>query len=191
MQQFAQMKLQLYKPINDSIIHAYTSILTSQFPNVKTVDTTFSRDLFRHDWIHSYNKYFLHSSSSKYAKRTKTKPNLDHPIILMPFYIMDSHWVTLVRRKFDDRIHFFYSDHMNSSNTTHLIQQHISPLKLSKEFYPSNAMWHNCPSYTYLPHSNECGPRTLLALSVFALHPNPSQNMLLPYMNSNITQITH
>jgi len=61
---------------------------------------------------------------------------------------------------------------------------------MSKEFYQSNAIWHNFPSYTYLPHSNECGPHTLMALSVFALHPDPSQNMLLPYMNSNLAQIS-
>jgi len=61
---------------------------------------------------------------------------------------------------------------------------------MSKEFYPSNAIWHNFPSYTYLPHSNEYGPHTLMALSVFALHPDPSQNMLLPYVNSNLAQIS-
>jgi hypothetical protein len=108
-------------PINDSIIHAYTSILTFQFPTVKTVDTNFSRDLFRFGWKESYKKYFLHSSSSKYAKRTRTKPTLDHPIILLPLHIMDSHWIALVHQRIDDLIHFFYLDDMNSSNTAHII----------------------------------------------------------------------
>jgi hypothetical protein len=154
------------------------------------VDTNFSRDLFRLGWIPAYNKYSLHSSSSRYANKTRTKPTLYTPIILMPLHVQDSHWVSLIRRNIDGRLHFYYADDMNSPNTAHMIRHHLSPIKTSAEIHPSNAIWHNCLSYTYLPHSNECGPRTLLALSVFALHPNPSQYMLLPYMNNNIAQIS-
>lgn len=43
-------------------------------------------------------------------------------------------------------------------------------------------------SPTYRPHSNKCGPRTLLALTAMASHPFPHCNMLLPYMNDNLAQ---
>lgn len=44
---------------------------------------------------------------------------------------------------------------------------------------------------TYVPHSNECGPRCLLALIVIVLHPDPSPSILLPLMQQNIVQISH
>jgi len=108
----------------------------------------------------------------------------------MPHHVQDSHWVALIHRNIGGRIHFFYADDMNSPNTAQMIWHHLSPIKTSAEIHPSNVTWHNYCSYTYLPHSNECGPCTLLALSVFALHPNPSQYMLIPYMNNNIAQIS-
>lgn len=43
---------------------------------------------------------------------------------------------------------------------------------------------------TYLPHSNECGPHTLLALTIMGLHHNPDESMLIPFMHANIAQIT-
>jgi len=43
------------------------------------------------------------------------------------------------------------------------------------------------PTLIYHIQTNAC---TLMALSVFALHPDPFQNMLLPYMNSNLAQIS-
>jgi hypothetical protein len=41
----------------------------------------------------------------------------------------------------------------------------------------------------YLPHSNECGIRALLALTIQALHPEPAENILLPIMHQNLSQI--
>lgn len=56
-------------------------------------------------------------------------------------------------------------------------------------FIPPSATWINCANFTYHPHSNECGLRTILASIVFAFHPSPSQTMLLPFMHPNIAQI--
>jgi hypothetical protein len=50
-------------------------------------------------------------------------------------------------------------------------------------------MWIHCKSVTFQPHSNECGPRTLFALAVMALHPNPSEDILIPFMSPNLAQI--
>ncbi len=57
------------------------------------------------------------------------------------------------------------------------------------DFFPRSAIWITCNNYTYNPHSNECGARTLLALSIQAIHPNPHENILLPYMHQNIANI--
>jgi hypothetical protein len=47
----------------------------------------------------------------------------------------------------------------------------------------------NCINYTYRPHSNECGPRTLLALTIMMLHPDPTSSILLPFLHHNIANI--
>jgi len=79
---------------------------------------------------------------------------------------------------------------MNSSNTSETIRMLFSSHLMSLEFYPPDASWINCITYTYHPHSNECGPRTLLALSFMALHPHPHHHMILPYMHPNLAQIS-
>lgn len=66
-----------------------------------------------------------------------------------------------------------------------MLSNHTSP-----EFYPPSAQWIKCFNYTYRPHSNECGPRTLLAGTMMALHPEPSSNILLPLMHQNLAQIS-
>lgn len=165
---------------------SYLSILASSSNHIKAVDTNFSHDLIRHGWNYSYKKYFLHLSSSKYARKTKTKPTLETPIILIPFHINDS----ITRQQVNGHIDFYYADNMNSSNIAHIIKTCLSNSATSQDYHPSNARWHVCPSFTYFPHSNECGPRTLLALSIFALHPAPHSGMLLTFMNNNIAQIS-
>lgn len=78
---------------------------------------------------------------------------------------------------------------MNSSQTEDFLKSNLSPKHTSRNFYPDDTIWVHCLSHTYHPHSNECGPRSLLALSIMALHPIPSKNILLPYMHHNIAQI--
>ncbi len=57
-------------------------------------------------------------------------------------------------------------------------------------FYPPGTIWINCNSFTYFPHLNECGPRAILALTIMSCHPSPSEQILLPLMNENITQLS-
>jgi hypothetical protein len=61
--------------------------------------------------------------------------------------------------------------------------------KTSRDFYPATAQWIHCRNFTYRPHSNECGPRSLLAATILALHPAPYSNILLPWMHNNLAQI--
>jgi len=79
---------------------------------------------------------------------------------------------------------------MNSDNTYDTIRSLYSTLNTSSSFHPPDTQWIKCISYTYHPHSNECGLCCLLALAVMAIHPAPSFTMLLPYMSENIAQIT-
>lgn len=76
---------------------------------------------------------------------------------------------------------------MNSPSSEHHVQQILANSHPS--FYPPSSIWMKCNNYTFLPHSNECGIRTLLALIFQALHPDPHPNILLPYMHSNLAQI--
>jgi hypothetical protein len=79
---------------------------------------------------------------------------------------------------------------MNSSSTESFIMDHLSTSSTSKLFNPSDSVWINCTNLTYLPHSNECGPRRLLALSVLGTHPNPTKVILLHLMHPNLSQIS-
>jgi hypothetical protein len=76
---------------------------------------------------------------------------------------------------------------MNQPNTEKIIRQTLSNSNV--DFYPHGTTWVSCCNYTYLPHSNKCGARTLLALTIQALHPSPHHYILLPYMHENLAQI--
>jgi hypothetical protein len=79
---------------------------------------------------------------------------------------------------------------MNSSITASSIWIRFSTSSTSTSFHPENATWTICPSYTYAPHSNKCGPRTLLVLTILAFSPNPNTHALIPYMHCNLSQIS-
>ena len=56
----------------------------------------------------------------------------------------------------------------------------------STEFYPPNSRWILCHTPIFRPHSNECGPRTMLALAVMISHPAPHPTIL--HLSSNLAQ---
>ena len=58
----------------------------------------------------------------------------------------------------------------------------------STDFYPLNARWITCKTPQFQPHSNECGPRTMLAIAVMISHPAPHPAILLPYVSPNLAQ---
>jgi hypothetical protein len=120
---------------------------------------------------------------------TVTSPclNSESPV-LIPCHVQGAHWVALVRRVIAGRIHFFYADDLNSISTETALKN-LFQTYADTSFYPRNSEWVRCPSITYSPHSNECGPRTLFALTVLGLHPQPHKNILLPFMDGNLAQI--
>jgi hypothetical protein len=78
---------------------------------------------------------------------------------------------------------------MNNNNDAANIKQK-NFIHIDKVLCPTNAIWINCSNTYYINHSNECGPRTLLALHILAIHPHPYKEMLLPLMHPNLAQIS-
>jgi hypothetical protein len=108
---------------------------------------------------------------------------MDHHNIAIPLHINGNHWAALCRRKINGEVYFLYADDLNMDRTERQVK---SALATIPDFMPTNAVWMNCVNNTYLPHSNECGPRTILSLAVFMSDPTPSTIMLQHYMNGNL-----
>jgi hypothetical protein len=154
-----------------------------------------------HTWIQhschdSYNRDGPMSNTislklpPRYRSRTVNRPRISgEPCILLPTFINNCHWIALARREIDQQVYFLYCDDMNNKNTENDLKNFIQH-RTCLEFYPTSTIWINIKSICYFPHSNECGPRSLLALHMMALHPNPNNDMLTPIMHSNLVQIT-
>jgi hypothetical protein len=108
---------------------------------------------------------------------------------MIPVHVDGNHWVAVVRRAHEGKVSFYYSDDLNSDATYNSVRDTLSHRNTAILFHQTDAIWVNCPSTTYQPHSNECGPRTILALIVMALLLHPHKNMLSPLMRHNSAQI--
>jgi len=130
-----------------------------------------------------------HRQKNRFASRHARKvdrPHLIHDkIIPIPLFVNGNHWIALCRRIINGRVHFYYSDDLNSPQTDSRMH-HLLRASTDSTFYPPDSVWVPCSSTKYTPHSNECGPRTLLSLAVMMLHKEPNLPMLLPYMNPNL-----
>jgi hypothetical protein len=121
--------------------------------------------------------------------RTNSRPCVTgESAIILPCFVEGCHWVIVVRREVEGRVLFLYADDLNSITTEANIKELLST-KTSSAFYPPSTKWIKCKNFTYRPHSNECGPRSLLAATILALHPAPSQDILMPLMHNNLAQI--
>jgi hypothetical protein len=159
----------------DSIINTYLDILCNA-RNIHYLSTFFTSILKREKSWDAMTSWFAQD-----GKISPSKPKLTSDTILIPCHIQGAHWVGMVRRIINGRVTFLYADDLNLPTA----ETYTSP-----EFYPQNSIWINCTSISYRPHSNECGPRTLLALTILGIHPNPTKNILLPFMTGNLAQIT-
>jgi hypothetical protein len=169
--------------IRDSVLNVFLEILAVQ-TGVKYLNTFFLHIMDRDRAWRNLQPWFAYSASS----RRPDHPMLSEPTILIPCHVNGNHWVALVQRMLHGRIYFLYSDDMNHPPTEYKLKQ-LFETTASKEFYPTNAIWINCKSTTFNPHSNECGPWTLLALTVLGLHPAPDTHSLLPFMAGNLARI--
>jgi len=166
----------------DTILNTFLAVLCAG--HNLTFLSTFFMHLLRRDqaWL----PYWFAETPDL---QTYSFPSLHSNLpILIPCHVQGAHWVGLVRRVVNDKVYFLYADDLNQASTEAkirtLLQTHSPPT-----FYPDSAIWIHCNSTTFYPHSNECGPRTLFALAVMALHPTPSKDVLLPFMHSNLAQI--
>jgi hypothetical protein len=150
----------------DSIINTYLDILCNA-RNIHHLSTFFTSILKRDKSWDAMTSWFAQD-----GEISPSKPKLTSDTILIPCHIHGAHWVGMVRRIINGRVTFLYADDLNlptaETQIRHLIQTYTSP-----EFYPQNSIWINCTSISYRPHSNECGPQTLLALTILGIHPNP------------------
>jgi len=119
------------------------------------------------------------------ANTSEFSPNCQHPNIFIPIHINGNHWIAVNRRIIEGRVRFLYANDLNNKTTEGIVKRILfenAPLG----FCPPGSLWITCSNTTYRPHSNECGPRATLALTVLMSHPRPHKNLLQPYMHSNL-----
>jgi hypothetical protein len=171
---------------SDSVIMLYVEGFCNRH-KLTYMNSNFIPHLREKGW--SIVKHYF--ASNRWAhKRGINRPNITgERAILIPAFIHNNHWAAIVCREIRDRVLFLYSDDLNDPNTEGVLRTLITD-RTDPNFCPSNAIWMHCKCTTYHPHSNECGPRAILALSILALHPQPYPEMLLPLMDENLAQIT-
>jgi hypothetical protein len=168
-------------PINQQIINLYIQLLCRQYP-IKRLDAGFFPMLHSRGWS-GVERWFTHQTG---RRRRKSTPSItSESAIVIPCHVHGCHFFS--RREIKGEVIFLYADDMNQPSTETLIKSVLS--SSHPEFFPAQTKWISCHNYTYSPHSNECGIRTLLALSVLSIHPNPQEYSLLPYMHINLAQI--
>jgi hypothetical protein len=172
------------KLVNDEVINLFLEVLCHDH-NLSFLSPTFFNILQRDGGQRSLRHF---ASASRHRHRTIYRPTLQgEAAIAIPCHIGNCHWVGVVRREISGQVYFLYSDDLNDQSTETEVKETL--MSMGIEFFPCSARWVNCEAYTYLPHSNECGARTLLALTIMMLHPIPNSTILLPYMNENIANI--
>jgi hypothetical protein len=145
------------------------------------VDPSFIPTLKTQGWQGVANRFIS-------AARTKIdQPHFNHPNIAIPVHINGDHWIALCRRIINGVVHFIYAYDLNIPRIEMTLKK-LLHTGTSTEFYPPNSRWISCHTPIFRPHSNECGPRTMLALAVMISHPAPHPTILHPYMSSNLAQ---
>jgi len=164
--------------ISDMVITFYLEQLT-RLCNITYLSTSFLSILRTQGWQRLKCYFAGHRNRS----RTNFKPRVSgESAVILPCFVDECHWVIIVRREINGRVIFLYADDLNQASTERELKNLISA-KTSSTFYPPSTEWIKCINYTYQPHSNECGPRSLLAATILALHPNPSATILLTAMD--------
>ncbi len=172
------------KSINDEVIHLFLETFSTMV-NLPFLSPQFFSLLVRNGWEQARRSFSPHRY---HPLRSIYKPGLrGESGIAIPCFINGCHWVGLVRREINNKVIFLFSDDLNDKSTEINVRNMMQ--QTDKNFYLDDAVWINCRSITYQPHYNECGPRTLLALTTMMQHPEPDENILLPFMHPNLSQI--
>jgi hypothetical protein len=179
-----RMLLSHSSPISDSIMTYYLEKFTQHY-GITYLATSFLYTLRSQGWAR-LQSYF---AGYRNRHRHNSRPRISgESAIILPCFVDNCHWVTVVRREVNNKVLFLYADDLNREGTEDSIRVLLST-KTTTEFYPPTAEWIKCYNFTYRPHSNECGPRALLASTLLAVHPNPSAHTLMPLMHKNLAQI--
>jgi hypothetical protein len=171
-------------PISDSVMTLYLEKLTIHY-GITYLATSYLYTLKLQGW-ERLQSYF---AGYRNRPRTNSRPCITgESAIILPCFVDGCHWVVVVRREVEGRVLFLYADDLSNITTEANIKELLST-KTSSAFYPPLTKWIKCKNFTYRPHSNECSPRSLLAATILALHPAPSQDILMPLMHNNLAQI--
>jgi len=175
-----------HKPIVDDTVTLYLELLTTQY-NITFLATNTIPKLRVEGWSTVQQSF----AAFRNRRCTNTRPQMSgESAIIIPCFVDGCHWVTVVRREVNNQVYFLFADDLYNSRTEQDMKRLLSTEHTSETFYPLSAKWIACRNYTYIPHSNECGPRSLIAATIMALHPSPSNYILLPCMHQNLAQIS-
>jgi hypothetical protein len=142
-------------PINQQIIHLFLHQFSAQF-KTEFLESGFFSLLRDNGWER------VHSWVFPRRQNINRSPLIDCPAISIPCHINGCHWIAVTRRIIAGQVVFLYADDMNSLASERQVRQIFA--NSNPNFYPPDTIWIKCNNFTYLPHSNECGIRTLLAL---------------------------
>jgi len=169
---------------HESLILCLELICTTY--NSSFVDPSFIPTLRTQGW-RAVARRFQSSTSNLDLDFPPDRPALNHPSIAIPVHVNGDHWTAFCRRIINGVTYFYYADDMNIP-TIQLSIKRLIMKNTDPEFCPPNSIWVNCTTPKFRPHSNECGPRTMLALAIMITHPVPHKNMLHPYISTNLAQ---
>lgn len=169
---------------NDNTMTLYLERICAIY-HIKFLSTFFFTVLRRDKSWQRVARWF---KSPMNTQQTKKPLITGEQAINIPIHVHGSHWVALVRREYQGRVLFLYADDLNCTKTERSIKKLLQD-HADRTFFPPTAQWLHCNSITYLPHTNECGPRTLLALTIMSSAYHIHENILMPYMHPNIAQI--
>jgi hypothetical protein len=173
------------RPIADETITLYLELLATQY-NITYLATNTLPKLWSEGWATVQRSF----ANYRNRARSHTRPLIEgEPAIILPCYVHGCHWVSVVRREILGQVYFLFADDLNNTSTEEEIKQLLSTANTCLSFHPPSAQWISCTNYTYIPHSNECRPRSLIAATIMALHQHPSDLILLPAMHPNLAQI--
>jgi len=173
-------------PTNNEIICLFSDLLSQSNSAVTYVKPYFSHYLVTGGWHHAKVFFTLHITSSR---RKCNRPAISaESVILIPFFIHSNHWVAVSCHEVCGSVTFLYADDLNSPATEAKVKRLLS--RTDPAFYPPNATWTVCHNTTFIPHSNECGPRALLVLAAMVSCQSHSTSILSHLMHPNSARIS-
>jgi hypothetical protein len=171
---------------NNEVMCLFADLLSQTNSRITYVKPYFSHFLAADGWqrAKSFLAPQIASPNHKYDRPAVSGES----VILIPFFINSNYWVAVPHHETNGSVTFMYADDLNSPATEAKVKRLLS--HSDPAFYPPNTTWLVCHNTTFIPHANECGPRTLLALAAMALCPNPTSYILSHLMHPNLAQIS-